>query len=202
MHDGKPGCPHARLCSMLRAHVADRELGDEYDGDWCPFTAAHRNTLKRAGITLPRADGTFDPVAVTDASSSYAARRPVEGTGIKLGEFIGWRIWTVRDAHLLSPLQGTLWPMDGLMTGDPRSGHGIFAFKERDRAINEARRVSTPWLTIAYGSVRLWGEVTEHKHGYRAEFARIDRLDGINPQDVGLKDLCAHYGIEFPGAGK
>ncbi len=55
--------------------------------------------------------------------------------------------------------------------------------------------MSTPWLSVAYGSVRLWGDVTEHRRGYRAEFARIATLDGVHQADYQLEELCLRYGV-------
>ncbi|MGH7029999.1 MAG: hypothetical protein ACREE9_00630 [Stellaceae bacterium] len=115
-----------------------------------------------------------------------------------MGEITGWRIWLVRDGCLLSPFRETVWPSDGFVAGDPGAGFGVFAFKERRRAIEEARRMSGPGLTIAYGSVRIWGEVVEHKRGYRAEFARIATLDGVHPADRQLSEVCRRYGLEAP----
>jgi hypothetical protein len=181
---------------MLRAYVANREIGGEGDGNWCPCAPAHRDTLARAGITLPRADGTFDPGAVAAANEAFAAGCPREAPCITLGEITGWRVWIVGEICLLSPLREVPWPPGGVFAGDCAAGFGIFAFKERQRAIDEARRMATPWLTFAYGSVRLWGEVAEHRRGYRAEFARIATLDGIFPTDRRLGELRRRYRLE------
>lgn len=186
-------CLDARFCAMIRFYVADRSPEGEPDGDWCPRSPAHRHTLARAGVTLPRADGTFDPAAITAAGDAFAARGAGKDPCLTLGELTGWRLWLVRGTHLFSPFQGDLWPSDGLMTGDPQRGYGVFAFADRDRASDEARLMSTSALVIAYGSVRLWGEVVEHRRGFRAAFARIASLDGIHPAGRPLTALRRRY---------
>lgn len=195
--DQDDGCPHRLFCSALRAYVIDREAGGEDDGNWCPRAAAHRGAVARAGVTLPRADGTFAPAEIAAANGAAAAASR-EGPCITLGEITGWRIWLVRDGYLLSPLRETVWPSDGFVAGDPGAGFGIFAFKEPHRSAEEARRMSSPGLTIAYGAVRIWGEVAEHRRGYRAQFARIATVDGVHPADHQLGEVCRRYGLEAP----
>jgi hypothetical protein len=190
------GCGHLAYCSTLRGYVADRAIGGENDGYWCPCAPAHRNTLARAGITLPRADGTFDPGAIARAKDAFAAGCSRDAPGITLGEIIAWRVWIVRDGLLLSPFREMPWPAREVMAGDCAAGFGIFAFKDQNRAVDEARRMATPGLTIAYGAVRLWGKVVEHRRGYRAEFARIATLDGVFPTDQSLAQIRRRYGIE------
>lgn len=52
-------------------------------------------------------------------------------------------------------------------------------------------------VATALGSVRLWGEVFEHTHGYRAEYARVNSLDAIWPADDALlADLRKAYDCE------
>ncbi len=65
-------CPDARFCAMIRFYVADRASEGCSHGNWCPRSPAHRHTLARAGVTLPRADGTFDPAAIAAASDAFA----------------------------------------------------------------------------------------------------------------------------------
>lgn len=185
------GCPHDLLCSTLRAYVVDRDAG-EADECWCPYAAAHRGALERAGITLPRADGTFDPAAIA-ASKDACTAGACESPRVTLGEIIAWRIWVICGGYLLSPLQQVRWPPEGLMSGNPGSGFGVFAFKQRRQAVEEAKRMSTQWLPVAYGSVRMWGEVVEHSRGYRAEFARIATVDGAYPSDQQLAAVSRKY---------
>lgn len=196
--DQDAGCQHRPFCSTLRAYVVDREAGGENHGNWCPRAAAHRGALARAGVTLPRADGTFDPIAIAAATDAAAAGSSRESPCVTLGEITGWRIWLVRYGYLLSPFRETVWPTDGPVAGDPGAGFGIFAFKERFRAVEEARQMASPGLAIAYGSVRIWGEVAEHRRGYRAQFARIATLDGIHPAYRQLSRICRRYGLAVP----
>lgn len=47
---------------------------------------------------------------------------------------------------------------------------------------------------IVAGTIKMWGDVVEHEHGYRAEFAKLNSIDSM----YGLGDidaLCARYGV-------
>jgi len=38
---------------------------------------------------------------------------------------------------------------------------------------------------IAYGTIKCWGEVVEHEHGWRAQYAKLTSIDGV----IGYADL-------------
>lgn len=119
---------------------------------------------------------TFDPFADT--------RKPVESTGIKVGEIIGWRMWRVRKGYLYPYSQEKMWVPKEPMNGNvPDHGHeGIWAFKEKRPAI--AKMTDTDGLTV-YGSVKMWGQVVEHELGYRSEYAAINTLEDIHDDEGG-----------------
>ena len=101
--------------------------------------------------------------------------------GITVGELTGWRIWRVDrrgEQSFLKSFAMEIWWEPGVpMTGDPLAGsmEGVWAFKRRIRALEKLRdaMVSRRCTCCAYGRVALWGEVTEHADGWRAENARI-----------------------------
>jgi hypothetical protein len=78
-----------------------------------------------------------------------------------------------------------VWPHDRPAHGNVVMGWGIHAFKEADAAVKEYRDYSM--YTIAFGSVKLWGEVVEHEHGYRATYGKVRSIDFL--VDVGGRPL-------------
>ncbi len=113
--------------------------------------------------------------------------------GSATGHVIGWRVWTIGKGDWLwslclnnvcwpdgEPLVAELrlhpqWPVDPTVfralakTGTPVGlGAGIFAFKYRARAARLILGLPTDCLL---GRVALWGDIAEHAHGYRAQYA-------------------------------
>jgi hypothetical protein len=52
---------------------------------------------------------------------------------------------------------------------------GFYSFKTLEQAIEayDCYRVASD---VIFGSVKMWGEVVEHERGYRAQYARVDRI--------------------------
>lgn len=46
---------------------------------------------------------------------------------------------------------------------------------------------------IAFGTIKMWGDVVEHERGYRAEFARLHSIDGLWALDGDLGEIRAKY---------
>lgn len=87
------------------------------------------------------------------------------------GEIIAWRAWRTDGNKLYSTYIGCQWDYKEPMFGVPGKGFGIFAMKER-------RPVYLRYGGgCVIGQVALWGDVVEHKAGYRAEYARVVSLD-------------------------
>ena len=185
-------------------------------GNRNPNSPAFRSALDRAGITLSRADSSFDPEEVARKAAEYTAKQTTayQGTGIRVGEIVGWRWWYV-DGLLKSPFMDCTWfpnePTEGDVAGG-FGGFGVYVMKDRELAASQAdkglwlssdglwvwnnwrRRLPSPHT--AYGSVRIWGEVIEHAAGYRAQFARVVSIDGVYPDnDELLATLRAKYGV-------
>jgi hypothetical protein len=90
---------------------------------------------------------------------------------------IGWRAWTLGADRLIG---ATGWPWRSRIRrawcatlhgpGAPfdHCVCGLYAYKDRS--------VPAALATSVWGQVSLWGEVAIHESGYRAEWARIDRL--------------------------
>lgn len=115
--------------------------------------------------------------------------KPLESSGIRVGEIIAYRMWQLAGDYLQSYSMERIWAPEEAMTGEP-SDHGdkgIWAFKEKNRAIYKMLQCSN----AVYGSVKLWGKVIEHELGYRAEYAKIVSIDDLS-KDITKKEK---YGI-------
>jgi hypothetical protein len=128
---------------------------------------------------------------------------------IRAGEIVGWRIWKLCNGFLDSVFVTYTW-RPGVFERSSckrreydRSGYyenfGYHAFKERDRAEREAS-MYTHWWPCVIGSVAMWGEVIEHEHGWRSEYAAVRSIIKISG-DIGswckqrsLLDLGEKYG--------
>ncbi len=89
------------------------------------------------------------------------------------GEIVAWRAWVFDLGRLKSPYRETLWAPGAIIKSDHhpyKSSKGIFAHKTCERVLEQ----ESDWSVI--GTVMLWGDVVEHEYGYRAEFARIEKL--------------------------
>ena len=91
---------------------------------------------------------------------------------------IGWRVWHLvqhySDFHLASYDRAVVWPRGTflrakMISGFISCGPGIYAFKSEPKLHAEIKRFILK--NLIYGRVVMWGDVTEHEHGYRAEYA-------------------------------
>jgi hypothetical protein len=143
---------------------------------------------------------TFVLVGASSPAFATYADVKVEDEGIKVGEVIAYRAWSQSFMsninRLLSVTMSTLWEPGKPMEGDPSNGNaGVYAFKTMEQC-----RKEMPSLFV-FGTVALWGDIVEHEHGYRAQFARIISLDA-GPDKAHLDLLRHEYGLcgAKPGA--
>jgi hypothetical protein len=133
---------------------------------------------------------------------------------------VGWRAWKIvggaRAIALSSIVYEEIWPhrrplvsrCEGggcLAARWPLLAHscGIHAFKSRTEALGfprswEGVRFSAPRQPEAYviGRVSLWGRVTEHERGYRAEYAYPYELV-LSPSQASFRPLLgAAYAVD------
>jgi hypothetical protein len=104
---------------------------------------------------------------------------------MEIGETIGWRAWRVvedgDELRLASVLYEDVWPLDEPLVAACPSGHpapdyecacGIYAARRPELALpyrvgrDDARTVGR-----VLGRVALWGDVVEHRDGWRASHA-------------------------------
>lgn len=98
----------------------------------------------------------------------------IENAGIHCGEVLAWRCWRLQSGLLKSAFHETIWapsePMQGAI-----STYGVHAWKTLSSTLQYGLSKERP---VFVGQVELWGEIIEHEHGYRAEYAAIKTLDG------------------------
>jgi hypothetical protein len=141
-----------------------------------------------------RGDGSWLSCEYFNYYQVFRQTPPSRCCDIRVGEVVGWRSWLFNGD--LSGLRSYTRPCEWI-PGVPVEGDvdtwGVFAYKTRNRLFEEPI-CNTP---IIYGSVYLWGEIVEHKHGYRAQYASIRSVDQIiGPGDDLLEFLRQKYGVE------
>lgn len=140
---------------------------------WAPKTQASGRTTYAASTTNV---GTLSqsPGYITNPSQ-HPFEGTVEDAGIRVGEITAIRVWMLKGGLLRSVyMDSIIWVPGEVMKAHAVScfhGEGIHAFKSLDRARGEYRH-----KYYIYGEVALWGEVIEHDHGYKAEYAKITKI--------------------------
>jgi hypothetical protein len=127
-----------------------------------------------------------------------APPRPNLQREMKVGEILAYRCWRLSEGLLRSVYMHDYWEPKEIMSAreiEDWSERGIHAWKDlNSREFNEyvrgyleissnprkAPRDVRP-VVIVTGTVLLWGDVVEHEHGYRAEYARINSIDWLYP---------------------
>ncbi len=104
---------------------------------------------------------------------------PLAKAGTTFGEFIGWRMWGIRDGYLQSYSAQYVWTPGIAAEGKPDDygGGGLWAFKDPGKALHKLLENGTP---AAMGSVWLYGDVIEHSDGYRGQYAMVRSIDRIH----------------------
>lgn len=144
------------------------------------------------GAIIPLSQAlTINPVK----DNLYAAPLKSE---IKAGEILAWRVWRINPcAHdtYLSMTNETLWTVGTTVEAskqDLDNTFGIHAWKTRKHAEDYIGRGFNDGFGLAIGSVELWGEVIEHRDGYRAQYGAIkeivERKEYPNPSGVKFAD--------------
>lgn len=180
IHDPNDPATAAQMAAIHKAmqNILMAGLGDSY-GNREPFATSQSHP------TNPAYRGTVCTWPEAHHAASFPNAddpgRTLEGTGIRAGEIIGWRVWWV--VHGTSLLRSTytnaLWEPDGIMRGRPHPYRtveptGVHCWKDKDTAIDYATQEIG---RAVIGTVKIWGEVIEFEKGYRAEFAKINSLD-------------------------
>src|SRR5262245_830655 len=120
-----------------------------------------------------------EPLFITGNKARDAA---LGEPGIRAGEIIGWRFWRLRFGLLYSVFVPYTWRTGVLERSTSKhcafKNAGYHAFRYEEQA---ERELSTyPCISPAIiGSVAMWGEVIEHKHGWRSEYAAVRSITKI-----------------------
>jgi hypothetical protein len=107
---------------------------------------------------------------------------------IRAGEVIGWRFWTLCNGLLYSVFASYTW-RPGVFERSSckqcefknlvlRDNLGYHAFRDKEQAMREAF-LHAYWSPYVIGSVAMWGEVIEHQHGWRSEYAAVQSITEI-----------------------
>ena len=105
----------------------------------------------------------------------------LKSEGIRAGEIIAWRAWRVKGDCLRSAVMDSIWSEHEPMIGDPIKDYGVHAYNCKEGPYVDG--YAGPGVMISFadgwvsGQVALWGEIVEHKLGYRAQYARVHSLD-------------------------
>lgn len=159
--------------------------------------------------------------AVAGAGSAESGASALPSAGIRAGEIIGHRLWWIVQQDgvlwLRSLAHPLLWVPGEPVHGDVRTvvARSVVVVRNRDGSSSWGRkellggvysyttsagfsREILYWSQFAdigtglvCGTVKLWGEVVEHKEGYRAEFAKVHSLRAVVWGAANLADLEA-----------
>ena len=117
-----------------------------------------------------------DPLLITGNKTRDAA---LGEPRIRAGEIIGWRVWKLCNGLLHSLIVPYIWhPGVFERSSSKQRGFknpGYHAFRDKEQAKREAF-MYTHWWPSVIGSVAMWGEVIEHQHGWRSEYAAVRSL--------------------------
>ncbi|SRR5579871_1215727 len=134
-----------------------------------------------------------------DSVSRPSPKRAIANAGIRAGEIIAYRAWSVLNGKLRSMAAEFDWEPNGVprwhkwivsheakITDQPavpyKSPNGVDEEMAGFHAFKSMRDVKFEYSpcdaddAVVYGQVKLWGTVYEHQYGYRAEYAKIHTL--------------------------
>jgi hypothetical protein len=151
-------------------------------------------------------DNRAEPLFITGNQTRDAA---LGEPRIRAGEIIGWRFWRLSNGFLESVFVSYTW-RPGVFersSSRPQRDHdsrryenaGYHAFRDIEHAEREEAMYMRGWPCVL-GSVAMWGEVIEHQHGWRSEYAAIRSIVKIDgPFDASTKlrlsvELAEKYG--------
>ena len=140
-----------------------------------------------------------DPLFITGNKTKDAA---LGEPGIRAGEIIGWRFWKLYRGLLHSVFASHIWRPGVFERSSSkrlefrhlgycnfRDNRGYHAFTDKEQAKREAfvHAYSSPCII---GSIAMWGEVIEHQHGWRSEYAAVQSITEVTG-DISL--LSKHW---------
>lgn len=137
---------------------------------------------------------------LTSRESASLSKLPHD---FEVGEIIAPRVWWVmgigqEKPRLRSMVVPLCWHPQRGVTGNVDDGVGVHAWKTEALALEYAMDMSRSVPmgdALAFGTVRLWGEVVECELGYRAQYARVNKVNVIlGPPFQGKFQTLKSYG--------
>ncbi len=120
---------------------------------------------------------------------------------VVVGEISAWRAWRLSGDSLTSVYQDQhMWWPGEPMTGDStKRDEGVYSFKKKSELLHYLRSFN-PVGRLVVGKVNIWGNVVEHKLGYRSEYAEITEIHLVTSYKETLPEvkskLCKIYDVE------
>lgn len=180
----------------LYSPIFGQQSGGLGNGNWYTNQTLHAYSSNGTGTTGQQAYAKQQAL-LAYYNSANSTSNPIKRAGLKVGEFIGWRMWQIKGDYLQSYSAQHIWPPHSVMKEDNLTDHGsegIWSFKEKSRALHKMME----YPGTAYGSIKMWGDVIEYTEGYRAQFAKIISIDDVyltekKSKKQVLADLRATY---------
>jgi hypothetical protein len=176
------------------------------------YRRADAQTSRDSAGSSDTGDHRTQPLLITgDKTKDAALGQP----RIRAGEIIGWRFWKLCNGLLYSVFASYTWrpgvferssskQIEFRNVGYYKFGDynnlGYHAFRDKEQAKREAF-FHACWSPCVIGSVAMWGEVIEHQHGWRSEYAAVQSITEITG-DISflskqwlLQELRERYGL-------
>lgn len=181
------------------------------------YPSPHRHSADGANHRARTHDTASRPSAVQSESGASA----IPSAGIRAGEIIGHRLWWVVQQDgtdwLRSLAHPLLWVPGEPVRGNPQEivaraisrvagsnfaivreiWGGVYSYPTSGELSREiaywSRWGSDIGSALVCGTVKLWGEVVEHREGYRAEYAKVHSLRAVVWGEVDLAALRRRY---------
>lgn len=147
-----------------------------------PRTIAFTSTTAAGGLTFIPTATLGHAYVVTPGRVVRQEPAPAfHDAGMRAGEIIGWRAWTLSHGILRSMFTNFRWLPGRPMVGGDANEYcrGVYAFKTKRRALRAFKWSGHKTEPVVIGKVALWGTVYEHEDGYRAEYAYPESLEYI-----------------------
>jgi len=160
------GSRHEEMTSYLGAGYGEHRRADA------------QTSCDSAGSSDTRHDRT-EPLIITGDKTRDAA---FGAPRIRAGEIIGWRFWKLCKGFLDSAYVSYTWRPRVFERSSPALvgcwNLGYHAFRDKEQAERKASMYNY-WSPLVIGSVAMWGEIIEHRHGWRSEYAAVQSITKI-----------------------
>lgn len=172
--------------------VAGRSAGADDSADERTENACSSTITVGTGAAGPAGGNSFPHQAVgpsvvvhipspEDAAEQYRTTIALLPSEFRAGEFVAWRAWRLHrhGDTITSCYMNDVWTHGSIISGRPVDAveSGVHAWKNRNDAIDYAKEIlsfrSSTDEQVIVGQVKLWGNIIEHEHGYRAQHGQL-----------------------------